>query len=353
MRIELKEKDINIIASEVQQAFKSKAGIRLDSGTSLFLAKEMQAQSIDVLNKSYSDLDYNKLPYSIESGKGDGTERTVSLPVYESTGGYTTSDDIAEDTHQVGKVKDEQIVKVKTIQSHAKWNLFDLEILARERKSLPNDLLTETRNQWENANEDAAFKGLKDQKGNLVSQGLFQYFNSGDKYQMTEYTGISNSGTGIGKDKYLFANKTNKIIIREMMGFVRASYEANKVSDYKVTDVMIPLGLMTLLEETAWSDGSDRNIIEYLEAKLKVKFHDIALLNAVDQLVNADTYESGMIAFKADKKYIAHVVTRPYQVLSPEVSALFTKVETIGRVVGGVVREPKAVYFAKGIYKNP
>lgn len=352
-RIELRQKDINKVGQDVQNAL-AQNGVRLDSDSSLFLARELTTVSTSVLEKAYTDLDYNKLPQLIESGNGNGTDRTIMLPVYERTGGYTVSDDIAQDTKQVGAKRTEQPVKVKTIQNHAKWNLFDMERAAKNRIALSNEMLMETRNQWEYANEDACFKGLRDEAGNVVSDGLFNYFTtSAGAYQMSEYTGISNSGSGSTKDKYLFANKTAAVIIEEMLGFIRAAYEANKVSMYKATDIMIPLGLMTQLQKQAWSSGSDRNIIEYLEAIERVRFHDIALLNAVSQLVNATTYESAMIAFKADPKFIAHVIARPYQVLAPEVNALFTKVETVGRVVGGVVREPKAVYFAKGVYKNP
>lgn len=353
MRIELKEKDINKVAESVQVAFKS-SGVRLDSNESLFLARELTTVSTSVLEKEYTDLDYNKLPQLIEPGNGNGTDRTIMLPVYERTGGYTVSDDIAKDTKQVGLKRTEQPVKVKTIQNHAAWNLFDMERAAKQRINLSNELLIETRNQWEYANEDACFKGLRDEKGNVVSDGLFNYFttDAGD-YKMTEYAGISNSGSGLTKDKYLFANKTAAVIIEEMLGFIRASYEANKVSMYKTTDVMIPLGLMTQLQKQAWTSGADRNILEYISATERVRFHDIALLNSVSQLTNDTTYDSAMIAFKADSKFICHVVARPYQVLAPDVESLYTKIETVGRVVGGVVREPKAVYFAKGIYKNP
>lgn len=347
--VNLKNKDINKVAEEYAKAHFKETGSRIDSGDSLYTVREITTISTNVLEKKYPNAKYNYLPQLLEGDKGD---RNLILPIYDQTGGYTVSDELQEDTKEVGLKKDEQIVKIKVIQNHAKWNVDELASAMKNRINLSQEKLMKTRTQWEIANHKACYTGLYDENKVKVSEGLFDYFNHADsRFKMTEFTGIGNSGSGSTKDKYLFKNKTAEVIIDEMLTFLRYAYESTDIDDFASDYCLIPLGLKTQLEKKAWSSGSDRNILEYLTAMTGVVFQDLSELNSVSQITNDTTWDSAMIAYRGSNEYIAHVTTEAYNLSAPYVTPWHTRIETKGKVVGGVVREGRAVVFAKGIYK--
>lgn len=348
--VSLKNKNINEVVSKFQKALENEAQVRLDSDSSLFTVRDLTTISTNVLEKKYPNAKYNYLPQLLETkNKGD---KSIILPIYDQTGGYTVSDDLQENTKDVGISKGEQIVKVKVIQNHAKWSVDELANASKNRINLSSEKLMKSRNQWEIANHKACYTGLYDENKVKVSEGLFDYFYHADaRFKMTEFPGIGNSGSGSTKDKYLFKNKTASVVVEEMLKFLRYAYESTDIDDYATTHCLIPLGLKTQLETTAWSTGSDRNILEYLTAMTGVVFQDLSELNSVSQLTNDTTWDSAMIAYRGSNEYIAHVTTEAYNLSAPYVTPWHTRIETKGKVVGGVVREGKSVVFAKGIFK--
>jgi len=330
---------------------------RVDSDTGLFLVRDLTKKSTTVLEKEFTEITYNKvLPIIVEPYAGDN----LILPEYEKTGGYTTSDRPVDDTKGVGLKIGEQTVGMKYIQNHAQFEMHEMKQGALIGLSVQNEKLMETKRQFEYANEDGAYKGIYDEKNSKIRlvNGLFYYMTSNvnAKYRMTEFTNPAD-GTGANNaEKRKLENKTNEQVVKLCLEFLRNPVEAEGIKSYQPDIWLLPVGLKTKLQTMAWSDGAGMNMLTYIVNTIKEEnpnFQVMAIpeLNAVADLGASTTTStnSAMMCFPKDDRFIAHIINMPYTLSNPIVSAWKTRIETLGRIAGGVVRDGKAVHFCKGI----
>jgi hypothetical protein len=315
----------------------------LDS-TVNFFAEELVRISPSVYEKTYEDSLCEKvLPQLVESNSFD---EDVRLTILDHTGSYTVSKSLADNVATVKTSRGKIDLPALTIQSAAKYNIAEIDRMAKLGMSISDKQLMACAEQWKLAKEDSAFVGINKPEGS--TNGLFYYLDplSGD-HQIEEG---ENPADGTGSSTY-FQDKTSTKIRKVLVNAIERAKNTYKKREWMNGLMMLlPSRINTLITEIPWDDNNSSTTLKkwLLEtyARYNLQIEDLPELDAVTTSEGTDSYG---IIYPMRDDIICQVTTHAFQI-----GALFQKhfefeQQTMGRLAGVAVREPKACTFIKGI----
>lgn len=306
----------------------------LDSGESLFFARELEAVKSKTYDILYPELKATTLlPVSVEAGPG---AEAIVYQAYDTVGMMKLISDYSDDLPRSDAFGKEYISPVRDIGGSYGYSIKEIRKAAKAGKPLTARKAEAVRRSYEQKINDIAWFA----DGSVNYGGLCGLIYS----QNTTKAAATHGGWHAG------AATADEIIndVTVALQYIKTISKQVEAAD----TVLLPPTEYGYIASTPRSATSDRTILEWLQ-KIHpgVSFIPVNELQAVPKnpRTGAVAATNLMICYKRDPNKLTLELPSPFEQFAPEARNLEFVVNAVGTVGGVIIYYPLSVYIADGL----